>query len=302
MNLQAAENMAAELMGKFGLFGKDMVLYQPNTDVEAIRARHAHEGRLYPFSTHWHFAFDTARRQFGCCHYGSKKITLSRALVEINNEQQVRDTILHEIAHALCPTKAHHGPIWKAMARAVGAKPERCYTTKDVATLTYKWRWICAGCGDEETVIQERKPGFDGEKMCIACYNAAKAVNPQEAGYRWRRFHHKWQRLEQIVKQPHGEACAPRPIMSFTMPLPPLPLDMPVKVSLPLSTPAPVMLPPRPYTPVQAKEIETSRVIALYQRGLKIVDIAVECGYQRGHGQNRVRAILIKAGTYKEKQ
>ena len=297
MNLTAAENMAAELMGKFGLFGKEMVLYQPNERVEEIRARHANEGRLYPFSVRWHFAFDSARLQFGCCHYATKKITLSRALVEINNEQQVRDTILHEIAHALCPTRADHGPIWKAMAIAVGAKPERCYSLKDVATLTYKWRWLCPRCGAEETVIQHRAP--DGEKMCMACYKEAKAANAQEASYRYRRFYHKWQRMEQIVKQPRGEACAPATITMAELAAR-TELGAPVKVSLPLSTPAPIMLPPALPRIVNTIDIPQAEAVALFQSGKKVVDIAIHFGYQRGHGQNRVRGILVKAGVYQK--
>lgn len=40
------------------------------------------------------------------------------------------------------------------------------------------------------------------------------------------------------------------------------------------------------------------RVIGLYKAGRKVVDIAVAMGYKRGHGQNRVRHCLIKAGIY----
>ena len=35
--------------------------------------------------------------------------------------REVRDTILHEIAHALAGAKAKHGPAWKAIARRLGA-------------------------------------------------------------------------------------------------------------------------------------------------------------------------------------
>jgi predicted SprT family Zn-dependent metalloprotease len=41
-------------------------------------------------------------------------------------EDEIRDVILHEIAHALAGHKAGHGPVWKAAARKVGAKPSRC--------------------------------------------------------------------------------------------------------------------------------------------------------------------------------
>ena len=38
--------------------------------------------------------------------------------------REVRDTILHEIAHALAGAKARHGPAWKAIAKRLGATPK----------------------------------------------------------------------------------------------------------------------------------------------------------------------------------
>ncbi|HYO07513.1 MAG TPA: SprT-like domain-containing protein, partial [Tepidisphaeraceae bacterium] len=60
----------------------------------------------------WRFDFDHARRRFGSCRPRQKLITLSRHLVFLNEEPEVRDTILHEIAHALTPGDGH-GRRWK---------------------------------------------------------------------------------------------------------------------------------------------------------------------------------------------
>jgi SprT-like family len=39
------------------------------------------------------------------------------------SDEEVRDTILHEVAHALAgPANTGHGPKWREMARRVGAK------------------------------------------------------------------------------------------------------------------------------------------------------------------------------------
>ncbi len=97
----------------------------------------------------WRFRFDHARRRFGSCRPGEKVITLSRALTILNNEQQVRDTLLHEIAHALTPGEGH-GATWKAMCVRLGAKPERCYTTAEVVSPPRKpapLRLGCRACG-----------------------------------------------------------------------------------------------------------------------------------------------------------
>ena len=51
----------------------------------------------------WSFGFDRSKVRFGKCDYRRKRISLSSHLVDLNDEYSVRDTILHEIAHALAP-------------------------------------------------------------------------------------------------------------------------------------------------------------------------------------------------------
>lgn len=79
------------------------------------------------------FAFDGGKRRMGATFFlnigGSKlptKITLSRHYAALLSEQEVRDIILHEIAHALAGHAAGHGPVWRNAARKIGAKAERC--------------------------------------------------------------------------------------------------------------------------------------------------------------------------------
>jgi predicted SprT family Zn-dependent metalloprotease len=79
----------------------------------------------------WRFEFDHARRRFGACRVQRKQITLSRPLVLLNSPEQVRDTLLHEIAHALTPGDGH-GRRWKAKCIEIGAIPRRCYTEDEV--------------------------------------------------------------------------------------------------------------------------------------------------------------------------
>ena len=93
----------------------------------------------------WHFQFDHARRRFGVCRPGKKLIALSRPLTLLNPEPEVRDTILHEIAHALTPGDGH-GARWQAKCVEIGARPRRCYTDATVVSPPRKPAPYLFGC------------------------------------------------------------------------------------------------------------------------------------------------------------
>ena len=96
--------------------------------------------------TGWRFQFDNAKRRFGVCDYRAKIIGLSKCLVELNDEARVRNTILHEIAHALTPGHGHDS-IWSRKAREIGSDGERCYKAKLVETPDAKYHAVCSTCG-----------------------------------------------------------------------------------------------------------------------------------------------------------
>jgi len=77
----------------------------------------------------WTFKWDYARTRFGLCDYGKKTIQLSTYLTQAIPMSEVKDTLLHEIAHALTPNDGGHGKEWMDMCVKIGARPERC---KDV--------------------------------------------------------------------------------------------------------------------------------------------------------------------------
>ena len=71
----------------------------------------------------WTFRFSAAQRRLGECREREKVILLSRRHAVSGAPGEVRDTILHEIAHAIAGAKAGHGPVWKAVAKRIGATP-----------------------------------------------------------------------------------------------------------------------------------------------------------------------------------
>ena len=90
----------------------------------------------------WGLGFDRARRRAGCCRFGYKVISLSMPLTAIHPDDDVRETVLHEIAHALVGPGHGHDEAWRAQAVAIGSKGERCLAD-DVPTLPGRFTGTC---------------------------------------------------------------------------------------------------------------------------------------------------------------
>ena len=72
----------------------------------------------------WDLVFGGARAAtLGFTRHDHKRITLSAPLMAAVPGAERRDTVLHEIAHALCPRSEKHGQLWKQTARRIGANP-----------------------------------------------------------------------------------------------------------------------------------------------------------------------------------
>ena len=71
----------------------------------------------------WTLAFLEAERRLGDCNFQERVIRIGRTHALDASEAEIRDTILHEIAHALAGPEARHGARWKAVATRIGATP-----------------------------------------------------------------------------------------------------------------------------------------------------------------------------------
>ena len=72
----------------------------------------------------WTFRFSAAQSRLGECREQEKLIRLSLSHAMKAEPREVKDTILHEVAHALAGARAGHGPAWKAIATRIGATPK----------------------------------------------------------------------------------------------------------------------------------------------------------------------------------
>ena len=113
----------------------------------------------------WAFGFGRGKRTLGTTRvrHGERTgaIRISRHLVEANLPEVLRDTILHEIAHALAYRRfgraaMNHGPAWRAIALEVGAEPR---ATCQVGPLTpAPYTLECTACGAQVGLY--RKPRY----------------------------------------------------------------------------------------------------------------------------------------------
>jgi predicted SprT family Zn-dependent metalloprotease len=88
----------------------------------------------------WKFRFNKRKRALGLCSPRDRTIYLSSYFLNKVSDAETLDTIRHEIAHALEAVRhgtSGHGPVWKAIAVEVGAKPER--TCKVAIRHTYPY-------------------------------------------------------------------------------------------------------------------------------------------------------------------
>lgn len=111
------------------------------TELDVVR-REAEELIHAHLDTSWTFAFDNAKRRAGACDYTRRRITVSRYLAARYDDETNRQTLLHEIAHALAGPRTGHGAAWKRTARALGYTGGTTHHG-ETATELAPWVGVC---------------------------------------------------------------------------------------------------------------------------------------------------------------
>ena len=78
----------------------------------------------------WNINFTKEKRLIGQCHPETNTIDLSMYWMAVLPEEEIDDTIRHEIAHAYCSERRlydNHGKNWKLAACLIGANPLAVY-------------------------------------------------------------------------------------------------------------------------------------------------------------------------------
>jgi hypothetical protein len=125
--------------------------------------------------TSWRFTLDNAKRRAGVCRFDTRTVSVSRHLMGLYDPDQVRDTVLHEIAHALVGPTHGHDDVWRAKAVAIGCSGSRLVDA-DAPRAPAPWRGTCPG---GHSVDRHRRPARPA-----SCTRCDPAFNPDHL-LRW---------------------------------------------------------------------------------------------------------------------
>jgi predicted SprT family Zn-dependent metalloprotease len=92
----------------------------------------------------WDLRFDHARNRCGACHFSRRELSISKHFVRLNDMDEVRQTVLHEIAHALAGPRTGHNRQWRRIAARIGAPTTATNTT--AAMPPPAWLLQCGTC------------------------------------------------------------------------------------------------------------------------------------------------------------
>jgi len=142
-----------------------------------------HQVRRQQSSGFWRLEFNYSSKTLGKCVYDREVIVLSRLYMATLPDDEVEDTLRHELSHALTPGQKHN-IIWQQKAIELGAKPVSCFKgnldfSNEAAKTLWEvgarrprrqarpWKAICPSCKQE--FIRCRLP-----KRSLTCAKCGK--------------------------------------------------------------------------------------------------------------------------------
>ncbi len=113
----------------------------------------------------WEFKFDLAKKRLGGCHHGKMLISLSKSFVELNEESVVKNTMLHELAHAIIPSYHGHDKVWERKFIELGGKMRTHADYRKIIKPLPKWKVSCDSCPRNSEAHRRNR-----NLICGGCY------------------------------------------------------------------------------------------------------------------------------------
>jgi len=124
----------------------------------------------------WSFKYFSSTRTLGRCKCvgAGGEIQLNKDFVLNAEIDDVRLTILHEIAHAMAGYEHGHDRIWALTCQSIGGKPERVVDSEVMSMVqaqNAKYVAICPSCGEKYYINRLGCRAKEGRKHCGHCSN-----------------------------------------------------------------------------------------------------------------------------------
>lgn len=117
---------------------------------------------------------DIGRNSLGKCLYTKKTICIGDYYCRNNPDWKVRDTLVHEIAHALTPGHGHNA-VWRAMAVQLGCIPKACNKSAEIPDG--KFQATCPTC--KKVYHRDMPQRINLKYFCTICGNEKGALTYQ---------------------------------------------------------------------------------------------------------------------------
>lgn len=128
--------------------------------------------------TEWTFFFDNAKKRVAAT-WSNKRISFSKHLTPLLSREEVRQSALHEIAHAMTPGHGHN-KVWKRTAASIGYTGERLITIESIlkkhAQRASSWRKRASLSADLPPLRLGSKLLLDGEIYVVEKVNRVNLV------------------------------------------------------------------------------------------------------------------------------
>lgn len=118
----------------------------------------------------WSFKISRTKTFVGMCYYMDQRIEFSEYFLH-EPWEQVEDTLLHEIAHALVgPHVKAHGWHWRLKAIELGANPNRV-AENAITSAKHNYLITCGGCGAKWKRHRLKEGYRNGRFRCSRCHS-----------------------------------------------------------------------------------------------------------------------------------
>ena len=124
----------------------------------------------------WRFSFNNYKKAFGLCSYTTRTIYISSYFCDSMTDIAIKDTLIHETAHAL--TRGHHHDnVWRRKCIELGGVPERTASVSksliEGTILQSKYTLTCPCCGYKIPKHREMKRSIS----CGVCHPGSYSEN-----------------------------------------------------------------------------------------------------------------------------